>query len=276
MQVSPRQIAQLRAVFGDCIPKENGLAILEASPQAPVDGFAALQPLVAHFAGGKLPPLPDGRSIPAATKLQLGALAAVKNLKSPDGLLKVLTEKKVNALFEDIKRMRDVPHHFLEEGCVHRSHVIAKRLEERGIFSEKIFTIPLGGDLVMQSPLAKLGYTVVWYHEAVVLHVQTNEGVERRVLDASLSDKPLSVDEWLAHMRGTNNAPLETFFLPRFAYGLGDRNNPATSWDEKELEQAAQWSTDWEACAAELEKFGFYDELPYLARGETPPVKIRT
>lgn len=283
--VSARSFAHLKAVFGDCVPKQNAAAMLESSPVAPTNPaeLQALRTLVVELAGTKLarvaPSSTQARSLPSGAMLQLGQLQAVRELRSSDGLLKVLTEKRATALFDTIAAMKDVPHTFLEEGCFHRSHVVAKRLEEAGIFCEKIFTIPTSGDLIMETPKAKLDFSVGIYHEAVVVHVARDDGsgVERRVLDPSMGDKPLRVDEWLATMHPSPVTPmgepipaaeqggLETFFLPRFAYGLSDRNAPPTTWSEKDLASAFKWNDEWKVVQKDYEDGGFYDELPKLA-----------
>ena len=58
---------------------------------------------------------------------------------------------------------------------------------------------------------------------------------------------------------------LETFFLPRFAYGLSDRNAPPTTWNEKDLASAFKWNDEWKVVQKDYEDGGFYDELPKLA-----------
>jgi hypothetical protein len=168
---------------------------------------------------------------------------------------------RVQQAFALVAAMKDVPFDFLEEGCVHRSHVVAKRLEERGIDVDKVFFLPHGSDLVMNTSKAKLGYTVVIYHEAVVL--------ERKwVLDPSVADRPLTLDEWQKTMRpAVKDAKAETFFLPRFAYGLPDRASPPSTWRAKDLASANAWNTEWREAKQCLDESDFYDTLPKLAQG---------
>jgi hypothetical protein len=288
MQVSPRSFAQLKAVFGDCLPKQNAAAMLDSSPVAPSNPaeLQALRTLVVELAGKKLAEIAPAqttsttaRPLPSAAVLQLGQLQAARELRSSDGLLRVLTEKRATALFDTIAAMKDVPHTFLEEGCLHRSHVVAKRLEEAGIFCEKIFTIPTSGDLVMETAKAKLGFSVAIYHEAVVVHVARDDGsgIERRVLDPSVGDTPLTVEAWLSTMHPSPVTPmgepippeerggLETFFLPRFAYGLSDRNDPPAAWRAEDLASAFKWNDEWKVVQKDYEDGDFYDELKRLA-----------
>lgn len=288
MQVNARALAQLQAVFGDCVPRENAAVLLEQSPLAPTSAadLQALRALLVDVAGKKLSELrtssshvvgtptassTQGRPLPASTSLQLAAVQGRRDLKTADGLQKVVSEKKAHALFDAIAAMKDVPHHFLEDGCVFRSHVVSKRLEDLGVFSEKVFTIPLDGDLVMDTPKARLGFTVVWYHEAVCVHVQAKDGVERRVLDPSVGDKPLTVEEWTAGMKSARGGDLETFVLPRFAFGLGARDNPPAAYVDKDLADALAWCTDgWRESQKGYEEMGFYDGEAARLAGRAP------
>jgi hypothetical protein len=285
----PRTFERLKAVFGDCVPKQNAAALLDASPAAPQspEELQALRALVVELQGKKLSEIPvqakgtigeatasstQSRAMPAATSLQLRQVQAARELRTPDGLLKVVSEKKAQALFDEIAAMKDIPHGFLEDGCLHRSHVIGKRLEDKGVLAEKIFTIPLGGDLVMDTPKARLGFTVVWYHEAITVHVQTKDGVERRVLDPSVGDKPLTVEEWTKGMKGSDGAPLETFFLPRFAYGLGARDNPPSAYVQKDLDEALAFCRDgWRESMKGYEEMGFYEGEAHKLAGRPYP-----
>lgn len=279
MQVSSRTLGQLRAVFGDCVPKENALAMLEASPAQPqaATELAALRAVVRDAAGRKivdlatfaqaqeLPRVTAPLKQPDAHRLLLAQVQGARDLKGVDGLKKVLREDEVARLFTRAAADADIPWGFLEEGCLHRSHVLAKKLEDEGVFCEKIFTIPLGGDLVMDTPKARLGFTVCWYHEAVAVWVQTKDGAERRVIDPSCGDRALTVDEWLATMHSSTGTPLETFFLPRFAYGLSARDNPPSAWDVDDLATAMSWKDQWRDVEKSLDEMDFYSQLKELA-----------
>lgn len=280
MQVAPRQLQQLRQIFGDCIPKENAAALVASSPLAPTSTteVAALREAALALAGQKLDVVSGvtttgapaaQRPLPAALSLQLTQVQASKDLRTADGLLKLLSPQKTAQVFRDAAAMKDIPWNFLEEGCVHRSHVLAKRLEEQGVYCEKVFTIPRGGDLIMNSDKARLGFTVCWYHEAVCVHTLTPEGPQRMVIDPSVGDEPMSVAAWLSTMEGTGGASLETFYLPRFAYGLGARDNPPDAWVDDEIQTALAWGDTWQETEQQLLEMNFYDELAVLA-GRAP------
>jgi hypothetical protein len=277
--IQPATLSKLRAIFGDCVPQENAVSQLERARgrKRALLELQALRDAVVEAAGKKivalasyaetarLPSLVVAQKQPDAQRLLLAQVQAARGIHGPGGLRKVLTEAQVAQVFTRAAENPDIPWRFLEEGCLHRAHVLAKDLEDEGLFSEKIFTIPLGGDLVMETDKARLGFTVCWYHEAVSVWVQTKDGVERRVIDPSCGDRALSVDEWLATMHSSNGNPLETFYLPRFAYGLGARNDPPTAWDLDDLATARTWKDEWRAVEKSLDDMDFYTQLKELA-----------
>ena len=104
MQVSARSFAHLKAVFGDCVPKQNAAAMLDSSPVAPTNPseLQALRTLIVELAGKKLAEVAPAqatsttaRPLPSGAVLQLAQVQAARELRTSDGLLKVLTEKRV-------------------------------------------------------------------------------------------------------------------------------------------------------------------------------------
>jgi Glutaminase len=277
--IQPATLAKLRAIFGDCVPQQNAVSQLEQSPLAPTSALElqALRDAVVEAAGKKLVELASyaeaarlpssvvAQKQPDAQRLLLAQVQAARGIQGPGALRRVLTEAQLAQVFTRAAENPDILWRFLEEGCLHRAHVLAKDLEDAGYFSEKIFTIPLGGDLVMETEKARLGFTVCWYHEAVSAWVQTKDGVERRVIDPSFGDRALSVQEWLAAMHSNTGTPLETFYLPRFAYGLGARNDPPTAWNLDDLATARSWKDEWRAVEQSLDDMDFYAQLKELA-----------
>lgn len=288
--VSPARAKVLQAVFGDVVPKDAAAALrmLEDSPalSASPAERAALRDAVVAAAGRKLfelaplrptadpPPAAQGRPLPAGVAIRLVEVALAE--KTGDGLLKAVSPERAKKLFDEAAAMKDIPWTFLEEGCIHRAHVLAKRLEDKGIFSEKVFAIPNNGeDLVIESDKARLGYTVCWFHVANVVHVVGEDGARRRlVIDPAVADAPLPVEEWAKRMHGAHGGALETFFLPRFASQLYHRDAPPLEWSLDELEHAHAWAEDAPLLEADYVKSGFYAEVAKLAGREPPPWSI--
>lgn len=271
VRLTPRVLSGLRAVFGDCVPAENAAALVEDSPLVADADVKELAAAARFLAGKKLRTVDVDAAAPSAPASSARALHLENISARRDAKLeRVLSPARLAEVMAQVNAMHDVPFAFLEEGCLMRSHVVAKRLEDAGVYSEKVFTIPSTGDLVMETKQAKLGFSVVWYHEAVVVNVRTERGVERRVLDPSVADRALTVEQWLSTMHGAEaGSTLETFFLPRFAHGLGDRDHPPSSWRQKDLDGAFAWLHEWRECQQALEESGFYATLESLKHGIT-------
>ncbi len=275
-------LALLQRIYGAHVPADSGaaLAMLETSPYAPTDAgeAAALRALVLAAAGQGLEGMRaaaerlTAQTRPLATthkplgglvKLQLEELSRRGAAPAP-----VISEARAAALFAELAAAPDIPHDFVDEGCHYRAHVIARRLEEAGVASEKIVLSPTAGDLRIDSAKAALGFTIAMFHVATVVNVRTTDGrIERRVLDPSLCDGPATIDAWAATMRAVGGAPCEISFLPRFALMPWQRDQPPADWRAEELAEAQAWNEQYREVQRSMQESGFYDYLRELASG---------
>jgi hypothetical protein len=268
-------LASMRAVFGSRVPadKESALAMLDSSPAKPADAaaLAAIRAAVLEHAGAELRDLeqaaqltahsaPSGtgqRPLPGALSVRLQQMTG-----AGDGLDRVVSPARAQALFDQLASDPDVPHDFIDDGCHWRAHVGAKALEDAGVYSEKAFLVPDGGDLVMERADHPVGFTLAMFHTAPAIWVRDEQGqLERRILDPSMGDKPLTLEEWQATMHSTNGQPCNLHYLPRFASHLMDRDDPPESWRPKDLEDANAWNTQYAEVQKQMEEMGFYDHL---------------
>lgn len=292
-QQAQHALQSLRDVFGDVLPQnsDGALAMLSSSPAAPTDvaTLQAMRALIVENAGKKIgtlaeqasklttlmgdpPSATQSKAMPAAVALRLAVLTersqSIVGKKGPDGLIHVISPQKADAIFAAMKNS-DIPHDFIDEGCLNRAHVMSHRLEKEGIFTDKAFIIPEGNDLYMESPRHPLGFTVCWFHTAPCVHVEVEPGkIERRMIDPSLFDKPVSPEEWSSKMRGVGGEACELFYLPRFAYHLGDRVDVPTVWRKDDLDTAYAWNTEYAEVKKSLVETNFYDYLKTLVSGE--------
>jgi|GEM_PF-1949897 len=128
----------------------------------------------------------------------------------------VLKEEDLNKIFAEISKDPKYAFESVEDGCWARAHIIARELEQRGIRVAKIFA---EGTLTVKTPKALNGEGVVWsYHVAPLVAVQTAKGVEMRVLDPALFDKPVPVKTWSDRMLPTREAKegVELYITDRF------------------------------------------------------------
>ncbi|MBL8950853.1 MAG: hypothetical protein JNK82_08760 [Myxococcaceae bacterium] len=211
-----------------------------------------------------------GSSPPAArADGYAGSGAPISKLggKTADGLKQVVTLAEAKALFDTLASAPDIPHKFIDEGCHFRAHVEAKRLEEAGVYSEKIFILPEASDLKILSPEHPLGFTLGIFHTAPCINVQLEDGrVERRVIDPSLFKGPVPEETWARSMHGLNQKPCEIFYLPRFALHLSDRKAPPSAWRKEDLADATAWNTQYQEVQKDMVASGFYDHLQELVK----------
>lgn len=269
--------ATVRAIFGDAVPAvpKDALAMLEQSPLRPRDpaALAAVRALVLEKASSELERLQkesyrfwDGTPASAVDARPLPAAMALRLQELTKPLDPVVTSARAKELFEVLANADDIPHDFVDEGCHQRAHVAAKRLEDAGVYSEKAFLRPdSGADLKIPSDKSPIGFTLGIFHTAPCVLVKGDDGESRRmVLDPSLFDGPVSVEEWAARMYPLGEGEAgkeELFFLPRFAFHLSDRYAPPTAWRKKDLEDAAAWSAAHKEVLASMKESGFHDHL---------------
>jgi hypothetical protein len=253
------KLKALRAVFGNRIPANarDALNMLESSPMAPPTraGRNALRSEVLSRLGAPL----KGDTFDSAPAQALRRPAPVS---SADGLRQVISLDQAQQAFDALAAAKDIPHHFIDEGCHYRAHVACWRLEEQGIYSEKVFLVPRKGDLRIDSDKHPLGFTLAMFHNAAAIVVRTADGsLERRVLDPSLFAGPVPLDTWASRLRSVAGAGEDFVFLPRFASHLTQRDDPPDGWDPADLEEALGWGGIYQEVQKMYEETGFYEHL---------------
>lgn len=272
-----RAEAVLQRVFGDAVPADaaHALGALEQSPLKPSDPaeLQAVRTLVLARAQAAMAALESSGYVPArlldkdpagaqpVSALSLPALSLrLQELSKP--LDPVITEARAAALFELLATDESIPHDFIDEGCHFRAHVEAQKLEDAGVYSEKVFMRPVSGsDLKISSDKSPIGFTLGIFHTAPVVLVKTDEGVERRVLDPSLGDAPMPLAVWQKKMASAGGGPCETFYLPRFAFHLSDRYDPPTVWRQADVYESLEWNDTYKELWTQMKQSGFYSSL---------------
>ena len=202
--------------------------------------------------------------MPSAMALKLQQVAGAEQAKKTGALAKTVSPSEAKALFDSYANNPRIPHDFIDEGCHFRAHVGAKLLEDAGVYSEKAFCVPDGGDLKIDSDLSPIGFTIGMFHTAPVIWVDAKDGPERRVLDPSMFDGPVPVEVWQAEMSGLNGKDTDVLYLPRFAQHLMDRDEPPTTWNQKDLDDARAWNTEYKAVEKAMGEMNFHAHLQEL------------
>lgn len=283
-------IDTLQAIYSGRIPSDAtaALAVLDQSPLAPIDPEqkAVLRAAVMNHLGEQIDDLKaafvatTANAQPIATEHRQtgGQIVAVRRsgevepattVRSPK-LQRAVSEVRVQELYDQMAKAPDIPHHFVDDGCMFRAHVVAKRLEDAGVFSEKIIRQTTGGDLKINSDKAAIGFTLAMFHIATCLYVKTANGrVERRVIDPSLCDGPATPEAWASRMEAVGGAPCVTSYMPRFCLMPYDQEAPPSTWEQRDLDDAMRWNEEYGEVQKYMLENDFYAHLKELV--EHPP-----
>lgn len=132
--------------------------------------------------------------------------------------ISVVDETRANELFSQMAGLTffndqgvetPIPFHYPIDGCYARAHLMSERLTTMGYASKKQFAVSWKpGRLTVTSPYSKdaaAGTTPTtnwWYHVAPIIEVKKADGtIVEMVIDPSVTDHPITVDEWTGLMR---------------------------------------------------------------------------
>ncbi|MFI9504630.1 protein-glutamine glutaminase family protein [Nocardia sp. NPDC052566] len=131
------------------------------------------------------------------------------------GLKTVASDTELKQLFEVMrtltfvapsKAVLPIPFRYPKDGCYARAEIMAKTLLDRGYTVDKEFAIGKGGLTVRTAhggDSADWGEALRvdwWYHVAPVVYAADAKPPTPYILDPSVADKPLSIEQWLATM----------------------------------------------------------------------------
>lgn len=117
-------------------------------------------------------------------------LAAVKKNLYPDQHVdSTISLERATELFNKARAMKDIAWDYKQEGCYARAHLMARRFEAEGVRVDKVW---IKGDLFV--PETNFSWN---FHVAPIVYVKDKNGVpQKMVIDPSLFDKPVTVEEW--------------------------------------------------------------------------------
>jgi len=104
------------------------------------------------------------------------------------------------ALFAAVAARSDIAFRYPADGCYARAHLMVKALQAMGFTPGKAWTFASPGDpLYVDTPNDPRGRVSWGYHVAPTLPVKNADGtVTDMVLDPSMFDHPVTVDQWKA------------------------------------------------------------------------------
>jgi hypothetical protein len=151
----------------------------------------------------------DTSAIPELKRMQdLSGVRSQKNYQD-----KYPSEKDIQTVFQKALKMTDIPFGYKYDGCYARAHLMARRFEKSGMKVKKAW---IKGDLSVP------GTDIRWgYHVAPLIEGKDSKGnIVQYVLDPSLTDKAVTLDEWVSTMNRSTKGPVMKTTYPIAENGL--------------------------------------------------------
>lgn len=121
-------------------------------------------------------------------------LEQIKKNIHPDRQAATISMDRAAELFKKAQKMDDIAWKYKPDGCYARAHLMARRFEEEGVRVDKVW---IKGDLSV--PEANIRWN---FHVAPIVYVEDDKGqIKKMVIDPSLFEKPVTVEEWDAKMQ---------------------------------------------------------------------------
>ncbi len=106
---------------------------------------------------------------------------------------RLATEEQLTGLIGALKNQSGVPFDYIDDGCYARAHLMNESLRQHGINHQKIFVS--GDSLETSNELMDVDWR---FHVAPLVFMDDGTGkAVPRVLDPSISDRPLTPEDWI-------------------------------------------------------------------------------
>lgn len=114
-----------------------------------------------------------------------------KNIRPDERVDQTISLNRATELFNKAAAMKDISWNYKPDGCYARAHLMARRFEEEGVRVDKVW---IKGDLSVPGSKPPINWN---FHVAPIVYIDDGRGgVKKMVIDPSLFDKPVSVEEW--------------------------------------------------------------------------------
>lgn len=167
-------------------------------------------------------------------------------LRSPNGKsfdVSVVSKEEIQKLFTEMANQKHIPFKYPEDGCYARAHEMVRLLEQKNIIAAKAF---IEGSLWVKTKNSPKGYVEWRYHVAPTILVQDGDKVRPYVIDPSIFDKAVPVEEWYEIQtkppKGHRSITYET---PRFQYGPGLFRGPSEKFDQSDVDASKKTLQDY-------------------------------
>jgi len=159
-----------------------------------------------------------------------------KDLHGTTQTVSVVNDEYALKLFQEMTVQNKIPFGFPEDGCFARAHEMSYQLQEKGIFTGKVFAI---GQFRVASNKALKGAVTWGFHVAPFLIVNSGKGEEIWVIDPSLFYEPISLQNWLEKLTAQPKSKLSNVYLAsRFIYHPSNKDLRLTKFRATDLDAA--------------------------------------
>lgn len=134
-----------------------------------------------------------------------------KNLNPDLNVEQTIGYDRADELFNKAKAMNDIAWNYKQDGCYARAHLMARRFEAEGVRVDKVW---IKGNLYV--PGTKNQPEISWnFHVAPIVYVKDSKGkINKMVIDPSLFDHPVTVEEWDKKMSKKTKLGSEVALFP--------------------------------------------------------------
>lgn len=145
----------------------------------------------------------------------------------------VITPCEVELYFANVAAAPNIPFGYPEDGCYARAHEMSRRLERQGVTTGKVF---VEGNLRVETKNSPKGYVEWTYHVAPVVAVDYNGTVVVDVLDPSIFNHAVTVDEWIAIQTRHQGASRDSVYQTnRFHYIPSEKDEDLNDYKPDDL-----------------------------------------
>lgn len=120
---------------------------------------------------------------------------------------RAVSQREARALFDELASRTDIAWNYAPDGCYARAHLMVQAMLKKGLTPGKAWTFNTPkGYMWVEGPGGKVSWC---FHVAPTLPIRTASGTVDMVLDPSLFDRPVTVDEW-AHAQHNDPEVVKT------------------------------------------------------------------
>lgn len=115
-----------------------------------------------------------------------------------------MTLEEVHKLFRKMAGQSDIAFNFVEDGCYARAHLMIERMRRLGYEPVRVWTFASGESLHVKTTKTTKGYVEWNYHVAPAIPARIQGRTVMLVIDPSLFNRPVTVDEWVNVQKRTS------------------------------------------------------------------------